>query len=97
MSKRVENLDVKHNAAEHRFEVEVDGHLSVADYEAKGDTMVFTHTYTPPELRGRGIAEQLVRTALDFARDNKRKVVPACSYVDLFIQRHAEYKSLLTQ
>ncbi|MEJ1974628.1 MAG: GNAT family N-acetyltransferase [Lacunisphaera sp.] len=45
--------------------------------------------------RGRGIAEQLVRVALDDARAAGRKVVPACSYVAVFIKRHREYQELL--
>jgi uncharacterized protein len=86
---------VRHNAAEHRFEAVVDGQLSVADYERQGNEIVFTHTYTPPALRGRGIAEQLVRAALEYARTEKLRVVPACSYVAVFIDRHAEFQPLL--
>ena len=95
MNTRVQNLLVKHNAAEQRFEADVEGQLSVADYELDGDRMVFTHTYTPPSQRGRGIAEQLVRAALEHARREHKKVVPACSYVAVFIERCPEFKSLL--
>lgn len=86
---------VRHNAAEHRFEAEVDGHLSVADYEEQNGSLVFTHTFVPPELRGRGVAEALVRAGLEFAREQKARVVPACSYVAKFIERHREYQGLL--
>ncbi|MCM2275341.1 MAG: N-acetyltransferase, partial [Candidatus Didemnitutus sp.] len=55
---------------------------------------IFTHTLVPPQLRGRGLAEALVRRALDDARAAGRKVVPACSYVDVFIQRHPDYQAL---
>jgi uncharacterized protein len=88
-------IAVRHNAAEKRYEAEVEGHLSVCDYEIVDDRMVFTHTRVPPELRGRGIAEQLVRAALADARTAGRKVVPACSYVAVFIQRHREYADLV--
>ena len=88
-------VTVRHNAAEHRYEALVDGHLSVCEYEVADDKMVFTHTLVPPELRGRGIAEQLVRTALADARGARRKVVPACSYVEVFIRRNREYQDLL--
>jgi predicted GNAT family acetyltransferase len=84
-----------HNEAEHRYEATVDGLLSVCEYEVVDDKIVFTHTLVPPELRGRGIAEQLVRPALADARAAGRKVVPACSYVAVFIQRHREYQDLL--
>ncbi len=88
-------LVVLHNSAESRFETTVDGFLAVADYRLEGTNVVFTHTFVPGELRGRGIAEKLVRAGLAWARAEKRSVVPACSYVDVFIQRHAEFQDLL--
>lgn len=86
---------VLHNAAAHRYEATVDGHLSICEYELDGARMIFTHTVVPPELRGRGIAEKLVRAALADARAAGRKVVPRCSYVAKFIERHKEYQDLL--
>ena len=86
---------VRHNPAERRFEAEVDGGLSVADYLVRDGAMIMTHTYTPPELRGRGIAEKLVRAALEHARREQLRVVPACSYVAVFIERHPEFRPLL--
>lgn len=88
-------LVVLHNAAENRFETTVDGFLAVAEYRLEGTNVVFTHTFVPGELRGRGIAENLVRAGLAWARTEKRLVVPACSYVAVFIQRHAEFRDLL--
>ena len=60
-----------------------------------GATQTFTHTFVPGELRGRGIAELLVRTALEDARTAGHKVVPSCSYVAKFIERNPTYQSLL--
>lgn len=95
MSSAASPIEVRHNAAEHRFEALVDGGLSVADYTLRDGAMIMTHTFTPPELRGRGIAEKLVRAALEHARAEKLRVTPACSYVDSFIQRHPEYRDLV--
>jgi predicted GNAT family acetyltransferase len=89
------SVQITHNAAAHRYEAVVDGHLSVCEYELAGGRMVFTHTVVPPELRGRGIAEKLVRAALAEARAVGRKVVPQCSYVARFIERHKEYQDLV--
>ena len=69
----------------------------MCEYELDGDRMIFTHTVVPPELRGRGIAEKLVRAALAEARTAKRKVVPTCSYVAKFIERHKEYQDLVAK
>jgi predicted GNAT family acetyltransferase len=89
--------EVVHHAAAHRYELTVDGHLCVCAYELASGRMVFTHTVVPPELRGRGLAEQLVRAALADARAAGRQVAPACSYVAKFIGRHAEYQDLLAR
>lgn len=89
-------IEVKHNATEKRFEATVDGHLCVAEYTLGDGEIVFTHTFVPPELRGRGIAEQLVRPALEHAKKEGLRVIPACSYVASFIRRHREYVPLTT-
>ena len=86
---------VRHNPAASRFEIDTDGHLSVIDYERGDRAITFTHTFVPPELRGRGLAEQLVRAALAHARAEQWRVVPACSYVARFIERHPEYRALV--
>ncbi len=88
-------INVTHNETEHRYEATVDGLVSVCEYEVVDDKLVYTHTLVPPELRGRGIAEELVRKALADARAAGKKVVPACSYVAVFIRRHREYQDLL--
>jgi predicted GNAT family acetyltransferase len=85
---------VTHNEQASRYEIAVDGFVAVAEYELQDGRQIFTHTLVPPQLRGRGLAEALVRRALDDARAAGRKVVPACSYVDVFIQRHPDYQAL---
>ena len=89
------DLVVRHNPAASRYETEVDGHLALAEYAEEGDRIVFKHTYVPPELRSRGIAEKLVRAVLEEARREGRRIVPQCSYVALFIRRNPEFQPLV--
>ena len=88
-------VTVRHNPRESRYEVEVEGRLAVLDYVVAGERILFTRTFVPPEGRGRGIAEKLVRTALADARRDNRLVVPQCSYVERFIEAHREFCDLL--
>ena len=88
-------IAVVHNPAASRFEARVGTQLAVADYGLEDGRIIFTHTYVPTALRGHGIAEKLVRAALEFARTEQRKVVPQCSYVESFIHRHKEFQGLL--
>jgi predicted GNAT family acetyltransferase len=88
------DIDVIHNTAKHRFETEVEGHLAYADYRLDGGVMHFTSTQVPGAIGGRGIAGRLVRTAMDYAREQDYGVVPACSYVASWLERHPEYEDL---
>lgn len=89
------SIPVEHNSAAHRFETVMNDQLSVAEYIVAGDRMIFTHTFVPPALRGRGIAEALVRAGLAEARRAGRRVDPQCSYVARFIESHAEFRDLV--
>lgn len=95
MASPAPEISVLHNAAAHRYEAAPDGHLSVVDYVEEDGRRVFTHTFVPDALRGRGVAAVLVRRALDDARRDGKKIVPACSYVAAFVERHAEYRDLV--
>ena len=88
-------MEIVHDAETHRFSVQVEGHRGVIDYTLRDGVMVITHTEVPPVIGGRGIAAELTRAALDTARREGRKVVPACSYAAAFIRRHPEYADLL--
>ncbi|WP_422014491.1 GNAT family N-acetyltransferase [Roseateles sp.] len=69
--------------------------ISVLDYELSGGRVVFTHTGVPDAFQGQGLAARLVEAGLAWARDQGLKVVPACSYVHLYIQRHPEWQNLV--
>jgi len=91
------DLNVRQNEAASRFEYAADGKLAVADYEMEDGTIVFTHTKVPPELGGRGIAQAIVKYALDYARRNHLRVIAQCPYVASYIERHPEYRDLLVE
>ncbi|HEX8169607.1 MAG TPA: GNAT family N-acetyltransferase [Thermoanaerobaculia bacterium] len=89
-------MDIRHNEEESRFETTIDGHTAFAEYEREEpNRIVFTHTIVPPELSGRGLANDIVKQALDYARSEKLTVVPQCAFVASYIKRHGEYADLL--
>jgi predicted GNAT family acetyltransferase len=89
------SLQVQHDLHGQRFLASVDGVQAELDYESSAGVMRLTHTGVPAAIGGRGVAAELVRTALEYARVEGLKVVPACSYVAGYITRHPEYQSLL--
>ena len=91
-----EQLKITNNESESRFETTVDGSVAYASYDLEDGRMVFTHTIVPPELSGRGIANQLAKAGLEHARSSGLGVVPQCSFIAKYIERNPEYKELLT-
>ena len=91
----MDEIEVIHHPDQSRFEATVDGLVSVLDYRRDGGVITMTHTGVPPQLRGRGVAGKLTAAALDYARANGLKVVPACSYVAAYVDRHPEYGDLV--
>ena len=90
-----DDLQIRDNAANTRFEARIGDQVAVNPYRLDGDTITFTGTVVPEELRGRGIGEQLARAGLDAARERGLKVVPQCGFVAAFIEKHDEYADLL--
>ena len=60
----------------------------------EGDAIVFTHTQVPPALEGQGVGSRLIAGALAQVREAGLKVVPACSFVAAYVQRHPEAADL---
>jgi predicted GNAT family acetyltransferase len=86
---------VYHDEANDRFFLSVEGKESVIDYRKENGMLDIYHTYVPEELRGHGIASQLVKKVLDYASEQDYRVKPTCPFVASFIQRHEEYSSLV--
>ena len=86
---------VRDNPEQQRYELELDGGTAIATYERQGDTLLITHTHTPPALRGQGAAGRLVTGLLADVRARGLKVKPLCSYVVAHFQRHPEQRDLL--
>ena len=86
-------IETRHEPSRNRYELYEDGQLvSIAEYQVQGDQVVFFHTETIPSRQGNGLAEELVRVALDDQRPTGRTVVPACWFVADFIEANPEYR-----
>jgi len=89
------SLNIEHDTKTHRFETHIDGHTGYLEYEKQGvGVLDFTHTIVPKELGGRGVGSQLVKHGLDYAREHGFKVIPSCSFVDAYMNKHEDYQSL---
>jgi predicted GNAT family acetyltransferase len=87
---------LRHAPERSSYELLVDGAVVArVDYRRQDDVLVMHHTYTEPAWRGRGLAEQVVRAALDDARDRGLGIRPTCWFVGDFVDAHPEYGALV--
>lgn len=83
------SVEVRDVPEQHRYEITVDEALAgFCDHHERDGAMVLPHTVVDPRFRGRGLAGQLVRHALDAARQRGLRVVPQCWYVAQYIGDH---------
>lgn len=88
----------RHNELMHQYELPLDGKLALLKYVEREDgALVLTHTFVPPELRGRDLAARLTRYALEDVRSRGKKVVPQCSYAVTFLERNKEYADMVAE
>ena len=89
-------VSVHDNKIRNRFELDVEGSVAFADYRLTPTAVIITHTETPRARRGRGIASELVRGALELIRADGRKVVAGCGFVVDYLRKHPEFLDLTT-
>ena len=82
------DVDVVHLPDRSRFEAQVEGSTAYLTYEREGSAVAMTHTIVPPPVEGRGIAGQLTRAAVAWARSEGLQIDPQCSYVRSWLQKH---------
>lgn len=86
---------VLHEKENERFVIYIDGDEVYVEYKVRGSEINLYHTFTHPNLRGKGLAAQVVRAAFEFAKENNLKVIPTCSYTQAFLAKNDEYKDLV--
>lgn len=82
-----------HVPERNRFEVVGDdpaGATGVLTYSRGDGHVVIEHTVVPVELEGQGVGSALARAALDWAREEGLAVVPQCSFVAGYLQKHPQ-------
>jgi predicted GNAT family acetyltransferase len=78
-----------------RFELVVDGHIAFAAYRRDGDILTLTHTIVPEALAGQGIGTKLIGGVLKLARARQERIVPECSFVVAYLEKHPEDRDLV--
>jgi predicted GNAT family acetyltransferase len=84
------------NAQAQRFEMTVDGETAVLEYQRTPRSIVLVHTEVPPALRGRHLADDLAKAAIDQAHAEKLQIVAVCPFVRAYVRKHRNHLSDIT-
>jgi uncharacterized protein len=85
---------VRDNKVQGRFELDVEGAVAFANYLLTPSAVIITPTETPRALRGRGIASELVKGALELIRADGRKVIARCGFVVDYLHKNPQFADL---
>ena len=89
-------MEVKHEKSNKRFVAKIDNNEAELSYRILDDgTLDYHRTYVPENLRGQGIAQKVTEEALNFAKDQNKKVKPSCPFVEKYIEKNQHYQDLL--
>ncbi|HUD86600.1 MAG TPA: GNAT family N-acetyltransferase [Xanthobacteraceae bacterium] len=90
-----EATTIRDNTALSRFELDADGVTAFMTYRIAGNVITLIHTETPVEARDHGIASQLIKGVLETVRARGLKIVPRCTFVRAYLDKHPEFRDLV--
>ena len=91
-----ERIEVADAPDRDRYEISIDGEVvGFTAYATRPGLIAFVHTEVDEGFEGRGLADQLIRFALEDARARGLEVLPFCPFVNAFIERHREFEALV--
>lgn len=83
-------MTIRHDETASRFVLRADDGEAFVEYEVASDGgVVVTHTYVPPHWRGRGVAQDLLRTWVTWAADEGRTIHSRCSYASAWLAKNS--------
>ncbi|MFD1019256.1 GNAT family N-acetyltransferase [Thalassobacillus hwangdonensis] len=84
-------MEIKHEEA--RFYIGAIAHPDAELTYRKDEDgdIIIDHTIVSEKLQGQGVAAKLVDQAVEFAREQKKQIVPQCSYALKKIEATPDY------
>lgn len=92
-------IEVKHTNDGKRgnFEAFIDGtHAGLMTYTWAGeDRFIIDHTEVEEEYNGKGVGKEMLYSAVDFAREQGKTIIPLCPFAKATFQKHEEIQDVL--
>ena len=63
--------------------------------KAGNDTIIIDHTQVSETLKGQGAGKQLVSASVDYARNNKIKIIPLCPFAKSVFEKVKDFQDVL--
>ena len=64
------------------------------EYQRANKLLVIEHTEVDRDHEGQGYGGRLVKSALDLAKGERRRVIVVCPYANAWLHRHHDYADL---
>ncbi|SDK40834.1 hypothetical protein SAMN05421823_102664 [Catalinimonas alkaloidigena] len=87
------NVTIQHDPDRQQFYVDFGTHTEEAHLiydQPQQDIMDFVSTFVPEPYRDKGVARQLVKAGLDYAKEKNRTVIATCPVVEEYLNKHQE-------
>jgi uncharacterized protein len=79
-----------------KFFIEQNGaRVAALVYYKEEDTITLEHTEVDKSLRGKKIGYKLVYRSVEYARQQRWKVVPVCPFAKVLFERNPEWKDVM--
>ncbi len=78
----------------------LDGQVEAGEitFSKAGDSiLIIDHTFVDENYRGQGIAEELVKEAVEKAKRDNKKIIPLCPFAAKEFANNKNYKEVLHQ
>lgn len=90
-------IPIYNNKAAQRYELQVEGQMSIIEYKQTDTHIYLLHTEVPQQQEGRGIATAIIEKVLLDIEAKGLRLKPLCPAVVSFLKRHAEWNRLVDE
>lgn len=92
-------IEVKHNNDDKHgsFEASVEGNKAgLMTYTWAGEErFIIDHTEVESAYNGKGIGKEMLIKAVEFARQNNKKIIPLCPFAKATFQKNSDLQDVL--
>lgn len=92
----IEEIEVVHNRDLKRFEALIDENVyAVIQYSIYKGNLALMHTIVPEKFKGRGIASKLAKFVMEYAEENKLKIMVYCPFISGYLKKNPQFNHLV--